>query len=62
MGPLMLESTGRHELFLKSTCDMVLIDMNFFLPCAFPIRQTTFGYFKTDMEITKITTGDIAIS
>ena len=45
---------------------MELIDMRINMTdmtWAFPyIRQGTFGYFKIDMEIAEIMTGDIAIS
>ena len=45
---------------------MELIDMRkkiTDMPWAFPqIWQTTYGHFKIEMEIAKITIGDIAIS
>ena len=70
-GPWPLNSTGRHGLVLKSTCDMEPSDMRNeisdtitirptpFLPGLSSNRHATLGYFKIDRIITKIVTVDI---
>ena len=49
-----------YDNFLKSTCDMELSDTRKYMPDMTWTFKLTLDYFKIDMEIEQITTGDIA--
>ena len=64
-GPRPLNSTGRHGLFFKLSCDMKPIDMGKIISdmtwAISYTRHATLGYFKIEMDNAHIATGDIGI-